>query len=137
MAISDAGELPPPPHVASHHGSVGLFGAIALVAGSMVGSGIFLLPVSLGAIGSISILGWLAATAAALAVAGVFAWLPGVAPRAKGLPDYVEAGLGPFFGVQTSLAYWRGAGSEWCRSPSRWPARWAISFPRWPAPERG
>ncbi len=108
MAVSDAGELPPPPAVASHHGQVGLLGAIGLVAGSMVGAGIFLLPVSLGAIGSISILGWLAATAAALAVAGVFAWLPGVVREAKGLPDYVEAGLGPFFGVQTSLAYWLG-----------------------------
>ena len=74
----------------------------------MVGSGIFLLPVSLGAVGSISILGWIAATAAALTVAGVFAWLAGVAPQAKGLPDYVEAGLGRFFGVQTSVTYWIG-----------------------------
>lgn len=106
MAVSDSADLPPLPRVASHHGSVGLLGAIGLVGGSMVGSGIFLLPVSLAAVGSISILGWIAATAAALAVAGVFAWLPGVAPKARGLPDYVEAGLGPFFGVQTAVAYW-------------------------------
>ena len=90
----------------SDHGSVGLFGAIALVAGSMVGSGIYLLPASLGAIGSISILGWIAATAAALAIAGMFAWLARLAPDAKGLPGYVEAGLGRFFGVQTAVAYW-------------------------------
>jgi arginine:agmatine antiporter len=106
MALSDAAELRPPPPVASHHGSVGLFGATALVAGGMVGSGIYLLPVSLGAIGSISILGWIAATGAALSVAGVFAWLSGVAPQAKGLPGFVEAGLGPFFGVQTAATYW-------------------------------
>jgi arginine:agmatine antiporter len=106
MAATDATELPPPAAVASHHGSVGLFGATALVAGGMVGSGIYLLPVSLGAIGSISILGWIAATAAALAVAGVFAWLAGAAPQAKGLAGYVEAGLGPFFGVQTAATYW-------------------------------
>jgi arginine:agmatine antiporter len=93
----------------SHHGSVGLIGATALVAGSMVGSGIYLLPVTLGAVGSISILGWIGATAAALAVAGVFAWLGGAAPEAKGLPGYVEAGLGPFFGVQTAVAYWAQA----------------------------
>ncbi|HZZ68457.1 MAG TPA: amino acid permease [Phenylobacterium sp.] len=108
MAVSDAGELSPPPAAASHHGAVGLLGAIGLVAGSMVGSGIFLLPVSLGAIGSISILGWIAATGAALTVAGVFAWLAGAAPEAKGLPGYVEAGLGPFFGVQTAATYWVG-----------------------------
>ena len=106
MAVADTTELPPPATVASHHGSVGLIGATALVAGSMVGSGIYLLPVSLGAIGSISILGWVAATAAALAIAGVFAWLGGAAPAAKGLPGYVEAGLGPFFGVQTAATYW-------------------------------
>src|ERR1700760_1592537 len=108
MAVSDAGELPPPPAVASHHGQVGLLGAIGLVAGSMVGSGIFLLPVSLGAVGSITILGWIAAPAVALTVAGMFAWLGGAAPEARGLPGYVEAGLGPFFGVQTAALYWVG-----------------------------
>ncbi len=92
--------------VASAHGNVGLFGATALVAGSMIGSGIYLLPATLGAVGSISILGWLAATAAALAIAGMFAWLGVAAPEAKGLPGYVEAGLGPFFGVQVTVAYW-------------------------------
>ncbi len=91
---------------AKGHGSVGLFGAIALVAGSMIGSGIYLLPASLGAVGSISILGWIGATAAALAIAGMFAWLATAAPEAKGLPGYVEAGLGRFFGVQTAVAYW-------------------------------
>lgn len=106
MAIADTSELPPLPAVSAHHGKVGLFGAIALVAGSMVGSGIFVLPASLAAVGSISILGWIAATAAALSVAGVFAWLAGVVPKAKGLPSYVEAGLGPFFGVQVATAYW-------------------------------
>ena len=90
----------------SHHGNVGLLGAAALVAGSMVGSGVYLLPATLGAIGSISILGWLAATLAALAIGGMFAWLARAAPEAKGLPDYVQAGLGPFFGSQTAVTYW-------------------------------
>jgi arginine:agmatine antiporter len=94
------------PVAAGRHSSVGLFGATALVAGSMIGSGIYLLPATLGAVGSISILGWIAATAAALAIAGMFAWLGIAAPEAKGLPGYVEAGLGPFFGVQTAVAYW-------------------------------
>ena len=106
MTTADTTELPPLPAVKARHGSVGLLGAIALVAGSMVGSGIFVLPASLAAVGSISILGWVAATAAALSVAGVFAWLAGVVPQAKGLPSYVEAGLGPFFGVQVATAYW-------------------------------
>jgi len=88
------------------HAPVGLIGATALVVGSMVGAGIYILPVGLGAVGSISILGWIAATAAALAIGGMFAWLGVAAPCAKGLPGYVQAGLGPFFGVQTAVAYW-------------------------------
>jgi arginine:agmatine antiporter len=104
MAAADT--IAPRTASADRHGSVGLVGAVALVAGSMVGSGIYLLPASLGAVGSISILGWIAATAAAMTIAGMFAWLGIAAPEAKGLPGYVEAGLGPFFGVQTAVAYW-------------------------------
>ena len=106
MAESDTAALPADATAGGGHGSVGLLGATALVAGSMIGSGIYLLPATLGAVGSISILGWLAATAAALAIAGMFAWLGVAAPQAKGLPGYVEAGLGPFFGVQIAVAYW-------------------------------
>jgi arginine:agmatine antiporter len=83
-----------------------VLGAAGLVAGSMVGSGVFLLPATLGAIGSISILGWIAATLAALAIAGVFIQLARLAPQARGLPGYVAAGLGRFFGVQTAVVYW-------------------------------
>jgi arginine:agmatine antiporter len=88
------------------HPRVGLAGATALVAGTMIGSGVFLLPATLGAIGSISLLGWAAATAAALAIAGVFAWLGPLVPQARGLAGYVQAGLGRGFGVQTGVAYW-------------------------------
>jgi arginine:agmatine antiporter len=105
MAASDITAVRPEAAPAAAHASVGLFGATALVAGSMIGSGIFLLPASLGAIGSISILGWIVATLAALAIGGMFAWLASVAPQAKGIPDYVQAGLGQFFGVQTAVAY--------------------------------
>lgn len=95
-----------PASVPSHHGKVGVLGAGALVAGSMVGSGVFLLPATFGAVGAISILGWLAAMAAALAIAGMFAWLGQAAPEAGGLAGYVQAGLGRFFGVQTTVAFW-------------------------------
>lgn len=89
-----------------HEARIGVLGATALVMGAMIGSGVYLLPATLGAVGSISILGWLAATAAALAVAGVFAWLGPLVPQASGLAGYVQAGLGRFAGVQTTLAYW-------------------------------
>lgn len=106
MTASAHAESAPKASLTDGHTSVGLFGATALVAGSMVGSGIYVLPATLGAVGSISILGWLAATATALILAGMFAWLGRAAPDAKGLPDYVQAGLGRFFGVQTAVTYW-------------------------------
>ena len=88
------------------HAPMSVFGAAALVAGSMIGSGVYLLPASLGAVGSISILGWIAATAAALVIAAAFARLASVAPEARGVAAYVEAGIGRFFGVQATVAYW-------------------------------
>lgn len=100
MAEATAGALP------AHQGKVGVTGAAALVAGSMVGSGVYLLPATFGAVGSISILGWLAATLAALAIAGMFAWLSRAVPEATGMAGYVQAGLGRFFGVQTTVAFW-------------------------------
>jgi arginine:agmatine antiporter len=91
---------------AARHRTVGVIGAAALVAGSMVGSGVYLLPATLAATGSIAILGWFAAAAAALAIAGVFVWLGPMVPEAKGMASYVGAGLGRFFAVQAAFAYW-------------------------------
>lgn len=85
---------------------IGVLGAASLVAGGMIGSGVYLLPATLGAMGSISLLGWVAATAAALALAGMFAWLGEAAPEARGIGGYVQAGLGRFFGVQATVLYW-------------------------------
>jgi len=102
MADATAGEAAAP----SHHPKVGMLGAAALVAGSMIGSGVYLLPATMGAIGSISILGWLVATLAALAISGVFVWLSSEVVGAEGVPGYVQAGLGPFLGAQAAVLFW-------------------------------
>jgi len=47
--------------------------ATFLVAGNMIGSGIFLLPATLATMGGISLLGWATATVAALVIALGFA----------------------------------------------------------------
>ena len=91
-----------------HHPKVGVMGAASVVAGNMVGSGVYLLPVTMGAIGSISLLGWGAATLAAVAIAGVFISLAPRAPEARGMAGFVGAGLGPFWAVQTTVFYWVG-----------------------------
>lgn len=97
------------PGASARRRKVGTAGAAALVAGSMIGSGVYLLPATMGAIGSISILGWLVATLAALAISGVLIWLAAEVKGAEGLAGYVQAGLGPFFGVQMAVMFWISA----------------------------
>jgi len=102
MADTAAGQA----GVTDHHPKVGMLGAAGLVAGSMIGSGVYLLPATMGAIGSISILGWLVATFAALAISGVFVWLSAEVVGAEGVPGYVRAGLGPFAGAEAAVLFW-------------------------------
>lgn len=85
---------------------VGPFLATALVASNMVGSGIFLLPATLAAVGSITLIGWLIAAAGALLVAAVLARLGRISPQAGGPCAYAAEALGPYFGFQCTAIYW-------------------------------
>lgn len=80
--------------------------AIFLVAGNMIGSGLYLLPTSLAPFGSSSLIGWLAATGGALAIAGVFAILGALRPEADGVLAYPRQSLHPALGFVAWLAYW-------------------------------
>lgn len=90
------------------HGSrkLGPVLATVIVAGNMIGSGVFLLPATLAPIGGISLLGWLFAAAGALVLALVFARLAQRQPFAGGPASHVHAALGPHAGFQASLWYW-------------------------------
>jgi APA family basic amino acid/polyamine antiporter len=73
--------------------------ATALVIGSMIGSGIFLLPASLaGAAGPISILSWTITGPGALLLALVFANLGRAFPRTGGPYSYARRAFGDFVG---------------------------------------
>lgn len=85
---------------------IGPFLATLLVAGNMIGSGVFLLPATLAAIGSSTIIGWIIASAGAMLLAGVFALLAILKPTPDGLVDYPAQGLHPFFGFANWLLYW-------------------------------
>jgi arginine:agmatine antiporter len=80
--------------------------ATVIVAGNMIGSGVFLLPATLAPVGGISLLGWLFAAAGALVLALVFARLTRRQPFAGGPASHVHAALGAFAGFQASLWYW-------------------------------
>jgi arginine:agmatine antiporter len=74
----------------------------------MIGSGVFLLPASLGAIGSISIVGWLVAALAAGSIGAVFALLAIANPGAAGLFSYIRDAFGPCAGFVAGVLYWAG-----------------------------
>jgi basic amino acid/polyamine antiporter, APA family len=85
---------------------LGLWMLTALVAGNMIGSGIFLLPASLAEYGSISLLAWLATAGGALLIALVFAKLGTVMPRMGGPYAYCREAFGDFIGFQMAYNYW-------------------------------
>jgi arginine:agmatine antiporter len=82
--------------------------ATMLVAGNMICTGIFLLPVNLAQVGSISIYGWIIATAGAAALGLVFARLGQINPQQGGPYAYARDFLGPYAGFQTNYIYWFG-----------------------------
>jgi APA family basic amino acid/polyamine antiporter len=85
---------------------LGLWMLTALVAGNMIGSGIFLLPASLAAFGSISLLSWIVTAGGALLIALVFAKLGTVMPRIGGPYAYCREAFGDFVGFQMAYNYW-------------------------------
>ncbi len=89
---------------------MGLWMAVALVIGNMVGSGIFLLPASLAAAaGPVSIVGWVFTGVGAMLLALVFARLGGAFPRTGGPYAYARRAFGDFIGFQTAWGYWIAA----------------------------
>ena len=63
---------------ASTAGKMGLVPATLMVAGNMMGSGVFMLPANLSAIGSIALIGWLITVVGAISLALVFAKLASI-----------------------------------------------------------
>ena len=80
--------------------------AALLVAGNMIGSGLYLLPASLADVGSSSLLAWIIAAGGALAIAGVFAILGRLRPDADGVLDYPRLALHRSTGPVAWAAYW-------------------------------
>jgi arginine:agmatine antiporter len=82
--------------------------ATMLVAGNMIGTGLFLLPVNLAQVGGIAIFGWVIATVGVGALGLVFAKLGELNPQQGGPYAYARDFLGPYAGFQTNYVYWFG-----------------------------
>ncbi len=91
---------------------LGFWTSSSLVVGNMIGSGVFLLPATLAAFGSISLFGWLISALGAASLAYVFISLSKLLPASSGGPyTYSRSGLGDFAGFLVAWGYWV---SVWC-----------------------
>lgn len=86
---------------------LGLWPTTSLVAGNMIGAGVFLMPAALAAFGGISIIGWLFSSLGAICLAKIFSHLSKLLPGVTGGPyAYTRAGFGDFAGFIVAWGYW-------------------------------
>ena len=90
----------------SQKNKLGLWTSTSLVAGNMIGAGVFLMPAALAAYGSISLLGWVLSATGAFLLAKIFSNLSKIMPQADGGPyAYSRKGLGDFAGFLVAWGY--------------------------------
>ncbi|SDG83301.1 basic amino acid/polyamine antiporter, APA family [Sinosporangium album] len=102
---------PPPPgpraaHASEPDGELGLARATALVAGNIVGTGIFLLPAALAVFGTVGIAAFGIVTVGAIALAVVFGRLGARLPSAGGPYVYARDAFGEFPGFLNAWSFW-------------------------------
>lgn len=85
---------------------LGLFAAIALVMGNMIGSGVFLLPASLAPFGWNAVLGWAITIAGTLVLAWLLARLTHAIPAAGDPMGFVDHAFGELPAFMVSWIYW-------------------------------
>jgi APA family basic amino acid/polyamine antiporter len=85
---------------------LGLWMAIALVVGSMIGSGVFLLPATLAPFGAASLLGWALTLGGALLLALVYSWLARDITANGGAYAYARTAFGDGPGFVVAWSYW-------------------------------
>lgn len=85
---------------------LGFWSVFALVTGSQIGSGVFILPANLAPFGLISLLGWIVSGIGAVMLALVFAKLCARFPRTGGPHAFVEELFGRDASFFTGWTYW-------------------------------
>jgi APA family basic amino acid/polyamine antiporter len=85
---------------------IGFWSVLALVTGSQIGSGVFMLPANLAPYGALSLGGWIISGLGAIALALVFAQLCCWLPKTGGPHVYVKEAFGPSIAFFTGWTYW-------------------------------
>ena len=84
---------------------MGIWLTTGLVVGTMIGSGIFMLPVSLAPLGLNAVIAWLVSVAGALAIAFALARLSRGGGEG-GIQSFIEQAFGPLIGFLITWAFW-------------------------------
>ena len=84
--------------------TIGIWLTTGLVVGSMIGSGIFMLPVALAPLGANAVAGWAVSIAGALAIAYALAMLTRAGDA--GIQSFIEQAFGPTVGFLVTWAFW-------------------------------
>lgn len=83
---------------------MGLWMTSALVVGTMIGAGIFMLPMSLAPLGTNAVIGWIVSSAGALCIAFALARLSRLG--GEGIQANIERSLGPLPAFLVAWAFW-------------------------------
>ena len=85
---------------------IGFWAVFAVVTGSQIGSGVFMLPANLASYGVFSLIGWLISGIGAIALCLVFASLCAKFPETGGPHTYVKHSFGHSAAFFTGWTYW-------------------------------
>ena len=102
--------------MSDNKGQMGLPGAVAMIVGGIIGTGIFTLPAAIGKFGMASLVGLIIATIGAISLALVFSSLSKRTQAAGGPYAYAREGFGDAIGFFNAFSYWCAA----------WPGNSAI-----------
>ena len=87
--------------------ALGLITTTALVAGNMIGSGIYVIPGLLAQVaGPVSLVAWVGVAAGYLALTVVYADLARAYPISGGMQVYAQRALGDWAGLEVAFLYW-------------------------------
>jgi len=87
-------------------GKIGFWTLTSLVAGSQIGTGIFLLPASLVVFGGVGLCSWCITASGALLLAFVFARLASLSAKTGGPHTFIEQAFGRSLGFFSAWTYW-------------------------------
>lgn len=99
----------------AHTDKVGFWPLTSLVVGNLVGSGVYLLPVTLAVYGTISLLGWIGASLGAILLSLVFANLSSHQTKTGGPYLYAREAFGDTVGYYVCWGYWM---LSWISNPA-------------------